>query len=66
MMTMAQIPALKIVEQGMAFQYALKAPSDLPVLQDARECIAIPIMKRKEGIMIVVPLGFFLEEALFH
>ena len=59
-----KMKALKTVDQGMAFQHILTAPGDLPVLQDGGQTMAIPVMKRRDGIMVAVPTGFFPSQVL--
>ena len=59
-----KMKAIKTVDQGLAFQYILKAPNDLAVVPDSGETLVVPVLKRKGGLMLAVPKGFFFQETL--
>lgn len=61
---MQKLKALKTVDQGLVYQHVLKAPGDLPALPDSGETMAIPVMKRREGVMVAIPVGFFPTQVL--
>lgn len=59
-----RMKAIKTVDQGLAFQYILKAPNDLAVVPDSGETLVVPVLKRRDGLMLAVPKGFFFQETL--
>lgn len=61
---MLKLKALKTVDQGMAFQHVLRAPPEVELMTEAVEVLVIPVMKRRGGVMLAVPTGFFANPVL--